>query len=120
MLAASLEVRCRQRPDERDAVVPQTHEFHPEALAHAGAVLPLACDRLLIPRGERFAGDHVADPPGEAASLSLDEMPDAFVDAPLPRRRMPLRSLVSERVHLAFDERARRLQERGDLRGGER
>ncbi len=132
MLAAVLEVRGCQRLDQRDAVVPQAHELHPQALTHARAVVALAGHGLLVPgrqrlrgtgpcqRAEASVGDHVADPAGESAPLRFDQMTHALVHAPLVRRRMPRRALVTERRHLALDERACRFQERGDLSRRER
>src|SRR5881397_3555940 len=116
MLAAPLQVRRGERPHERDAVVPEPHELHPQAQAYARAVVALARDRLLIPRDQRSGCDHVADPARETAPLGLDEVPYALVHAPLTGSEMPLRALIAERVDLAFDERAGGLEQRGDLR----
>src|SRR5438093_6532006 len=120
MLAAPFEVGEGERADHRDAVVPKAHELHPKALTHALAVLALARHRLLIPSGERCAGDHVADPAGKATPLRLDQVTNAFVDAPFVRRGMPRGPFVAERRDLALDERAGRFQQRSDLSGRER
>src|SRR6266496_2520388 len=46
ILAAPLEVRGRERAHQRDAVVPETHELHPQALAHPRAIIALTRDHL--------------------------------------------------------------------------
>src|SRR5438105_14599627 len=84
MLDALGKIRRFQRTNEIDAVVADTHELHPEALAHPRAIVPLPRDLGLVPRaGLLFAGQDLADAAGESTLLCLDQMDNDLVAAPL-------------------------------------
>src|SRR5436853_6350066 len=119
MLDALGEIGRFQRPNEIDAVVADTHELHPEALAHPRAIVPLPRDLGLVPRaGLLFAGQDLADAAGESTLLGLDQMADALVGAPLLFVVVPA-AIGVKGCELGLDERTRRLEILGDLIGRE-
>ena len=119
MLDALGEIRRFQRTNEIDAVVADTHELHPEALAHPRAIVPLPRDLSLVPRaGLLFAGQDLADAAGESTLLGLDQMADDLVGAPLLFVEVPA-AIGVKGCELGLDERTRRLEILGDLIGRE-
>src|SRR5213594_3675490 len=119
MLDALAEIAGLERLRKLDAVVADTHELHPETLAHARAVVPLFRDGLLIPRARLLlARKDFADPTGEAAPLGLDEMAHDLVCAPLLRVEVPP-GVIAKGFELGLDESSRGLEVLGDLVGRE-
>src|SRR5437773_3900102 len=108
-----------QRTHERDAVIADAHELHPEALAQPLAVFARPRDLGLVPRA-RFllAREDLADPAGEAALLRLDEVTHDLVGAPLLGVEVPA-AVVAEGCELRLDKGAGRLEVVGDLIGRE-
>src|SRR5438046_5128672 len=119
MLDALREIRRFQRTNEIDAVVADTHELHPEALAYPRAIVPLPRNLSLVPRaGLLFAGQDLADAAGESTLLGLDQVADDLVGAPLLFVEVPA-AVGVKGCELGLDERTRRLELRGALIGRE-
>src|SRR2546421_6291588 len=119
MLDALTEITRLQRLHQLDAVMPDAHELHPEALAQPRAVVPLLRDGFLIP-GARLllAGQDLADPAGKAALLRLDEMTDDLIGAPLFGIEVP-GAVLTKGFELGIDEGQRCLEVPDDLIGRE-
>src|SRR5437588_10186336 len=110
MLDALGKIRRFQRPNEIDAVVADTHELHPEALAHPRAIVPLPRDLSLVPRaGLLFAGQDPAHAAGASTLLGLDQMADDLVGAPLLLVEVPP-AIGVKGGHLGLGQRTRRLE----------
>src|SRR6267142_6291159 len=115
MHAALRQISGLQRAHHRDVVVARAHALHPQALRDAVAVLAVALDLDLIPADEGLAGEDVADPPAEATTVSLDDVADAFVHAPLAVLEVEAAAIVPQGGHLGLDQRAGGLEQVGDL-----
>src|SRR5207253_6788288 len=90
MLDALPKIRRLEREHQLDAVVADTHELHPQALAQACAVVALFGDFGLVPTaGLRFSSQDLADAASESALLCLDEVTDDLVCAPLFGIKVP-------------------------------
>src|SRR6202171_1450245 len=82
-----------QRSDQLEAVAPQRLELTKQLVRPAFAVAPRFFHGRLIPALELgiVGAEDDPDPARERALLSLDDVPDAFVHAPLAVGGMPCR-----------------------------
>jgi hypothetical protein len=85
MSSDAIQVLRSQRSDQLETVPPQRLELIQQVLWAALAILPGGRHGRLIPPLKRgvVGGENGPDPAGESKLLRLDDVPDAFIYAPL-------------------------------------
>ena len=117
MLTAPREIGLPQALHEGDALVAEPRELVQQRRGVAVAVASGPRHRDLVPGLEPglVVVEDLTDPPGEAASLGLDQVTQRLKEAPFTRPRVPAHDGFGKLSQLGADGHARRAEQGGHL-----